>query len=282
MRLILLAMALCAALSAQEVVNIEDWKRDHIEVPLQTLAASQGQQGAWPEDESPTGTSLRILCFLGAGYDHKMPNKHRRTLQRALDRLRQHDPAKVTVPERAWIALVYAEALGMSGDPALRQPGKAAVAALEAGRRVEGGWAAVAGGPLDWPTTGVALMALRSAIAAELRQPQPQDAVWWGDAAGDGTDDDIKTLAWKVASGVALRPATLDHTRRLGRVLLARAVDLRLNDTHCWLLGEIAYQMGRESWLAWEARMRAIPVTTQFSPMRLLADERLYLYAAKE
>ncbi len=80
-------------------------------------------------DEAMTGYAL--LCFLGAGYDHKTPNKYRNVVKIGIDYLLSIQAPDGLIGTRNYehpiAAMALVEAYGMSNDPALRTPAQKAV-----------------------------------------------------------------------------------------------------------------------------------------------------------
>ncbi len=129
-------------------------------------------------------TGYALLCYLGAGYDHKF-GTYRRTVQKALDYLlaaqKPDGLLGVRNYEHAVAAMALAEAYGMTGDPMLRAPAQKAATLLvsrqarnpskQADRAYGGlGWDYVDGNPArnDSSVSGWCVMALKSAVAAGL------------------------------------------------------------------------------------------------------------------
>ena len=131
-------------------------------------------------------TSYAVLCFLGAGYDHQTPNKHRRVVRRGLDWLRNAQNPDGTIGETSYevaiAAMALVEAYGMTNDPNLRGPGQQAIDAILA-RQVGtedgygSGWSYFAGVPtrIDGSVTGWNVMALKSTKAAGLNVAEGMD-----------------------------------------------------------------------------------------------------------
>jgi hypothetical protein len=111
---------------------------------LRWLAAQQRADGGWDAASLPVapgytpdgvGTTALVLgAFLGAGYDHQTPNEHKRTVNAAIQWLlgKQGTDGRLAPDERdhALATDEICEAYGMTGDPALLQPCRAAVAAM--------------------------------------------------------------------------------------------------------------------------------------------------------
>lgn len=264
-----------------------DWQRTHVSEALPALAAQQREDGSWAED--PPGcesTALACLAFLGAGYDHKTPNRFRRAVRDGLAAIRAMPDAAET-RSRAVRLTAIAEAYAMTSDPDLRQPAQVGINRLVAERLPGGGWGARAGGPLDWPATTSVLIALRSASAGGVTAGDADAAVWWPALAGDGAGDPPMALAWKAVGGVFLgqgqRAQTEALTRRLCEVLPPRTPEVPADAELLWLASLAIFQLGGEAWLAWEQRMLCEPLPPAPTPairaQRLLADEILYRYA---
>ncbi|GDY12702.1 hypothetical protein LBMAG53_15800 [Planctomycetota bacterium] len=180
-----------------------------VEAGLRWLSRHQSQAGHWPlmtyqnncQEDGPKCepaerhrgpsddigiTGLALLCFLGAGYDHIVPSKHKQVVRKAVDMLvaaqgasgefmqegRPHNYAQ------AMAVMALAEAYAMTGDQALRPVVEKGVQVILA-RRVP----ATAAGPVPWvwgdftesKADGMAtsssswnLQALKSCIAAGI------------------------------------------------------------------------------------------------------------------
>lgn len=117
-----------------------------------------------------SATALAVLGYLGAGYDHKTPNKYRTTVAAGVSWLSRH----VTVPDLSAQALVtcaLAEAFAMTNDPTLKEPAQQALTKLA--ERVIGGQelevVLYRRGPLVGPEAlAWVALAAKSALAAGL------------------------------------------------------------------------------------------------------------------
>ncbi len=139
-------------------------------------------------------TGYAILCYLGAGYDHKTPNRYKATVKKGIDWL-----VSIQKPdgymglrnyEHPVAVMALAEAYAMTADPELRAPAqkgvdqilahqnqeKAAAADPKADAKPASGYAS---GGLGWDyvgpdsrndasVTGWNIMALKSALAGNL------------------------------------------------------------------------------------------------------------------
>lgn len=112
-----------------------------------------GEHHRGPSDDIGV-TSLAVLCFLGAGYDHHSANKYRVVVRRAVDWLIAQQKAdgeffiagaRAHNYAQAMGVMALAEAYGMTADKTLRGPIERGVQVMLA-RRVP----ATAGGKLPW------------------------------------------------------------------------------------------------------------------------------------
>jgi hypothetical protein len=140
-------------------------------------------------------TGYGVLCFLGAGFDHQTPNKYKATVRKGLDYLLsvQKPDGRMgnTNYENAIATMALAEAFAMTGDPKLRGPAQKGVDVILSVQNHElpgaGGAAPVTGsvaatglgwdyyavtGRNDTSLTGWSVMALKSALAAQLNVGQ--------------------------------------------------------------------------------------------------------------
>lgn len=171
-----------------------------LEAALRWLAIHQSPNGQWDSDSyfmncrngnqcEPGGTSAgdedaamtgySVLCFLGAGYDHKHMSKWRRNVKKGVDALLAMQKADGLIGERnyehAVCAMALAEAYGMSNDGNLREPAQRAINIVIERQTKDGdgyglGWDYKRPNPnrMDTSVTGWNVMALKSAKAAGL------------------------------------------------------------------------------------------------------------------
>ena len=158
-------------------------------------------------------TGYALLCYLGAGYDHKTPNKYKSVVKKGLDYLLTTQKPDGMFGERNYEhpvgVMALAEAYAMTGDPALRGPAQKGVDMILA-RQNRG-----AGGKeydrLGWdyttPTkrndnsiTGWNIMALKSALAGGLNIGGGMDgAKVWLEQAWRASNENLAGTfkAWK-------------------------------------------------------------------------------------
>lgn len=67
-------------------------------------------------------TALATMTFLGAGYDHKTPSRHRTVIAKAIEWLSAQDLRQLKLVEHACALNALAEAFAMSNDPVLHDP----------------------------------------------------------------------------------------------------------------------------------------------------------------
>jgi hypothetical protein len=145
-------------------------------------------------------TSLGMLAYFGAGYDHRMPSKNKAMMKKAhaylLSRVGDNGALSDHPAEHAIATLALAECYGMSKDPAMKAQTQRALSymlALRAplGDGKPGAWSADPENSqrLDTWTTTWAVMAMVTAQAADLD-------------VGDGLAraGDWCTLAWELAN----------------------------------------------------------------------------------
>ena len=131
-------------------------------------------------DGDAAATGYAVLAFLGAGYDHRTPNRYRRTVQAGLDWIVQNQLAsggwgRDRNYENGVVAMAIAEAFAMTNDARLREPAQKAIDHLLSRQIDRGGNY----GGLGWDYTtsnsrndssvsGWVVMALKSADAGGL------------------------------------------------------------------------------------------------------------------
>ena len=159
-------------------------------------------------------TSYALLCFLGAGYDHRTPSTHKSTVKRGLKWLvDQQTKGGGTLGkrnyDRAIAAMALAEAFAMTGDPELRGPAQKSIDVILAQQNqdvTKGGLGWYYQGPSkqnDSSVTGWNIMALKSAMAGGLQVGKGMNgAKTWLDKAWRAAN-----TAELVKNGVAFKDA---------------------------------------------------------------------------
>jgi len=156
-------------------------------------------------DANVAMTGYAVLCFLGAGYDHKTPNRFKITVQKGLDYLRSVQKADGLLGNRnyehAVATMALAEAYAMTNDPDLKVPAQNGIKLCldrqckdpkETGTPYGGlGWDYIEpkAERNDSSVTGWNVMALKSGLAGGLK-------------VGNGLEGAKKWLerAWKAAN----------------------------------------------------------------------------------
>lgn len=146
-----------------------------VDAGLRSARNHAAPDGSWPAGAwTAHATALNTLAFLGAGYDHRTPNRYKSVVAAAVRWLSDHDVAP-DLPGQALVAMALAEAFAMSSDEALKPHAERALAALAdrvAGRH-ELDAAIYRRGALAGPELLVwTTMAAKSAMAAGLAQAQ--------------------------------------------------------------------------------------------------------------
>ncbi|MFW5750839.1 MAG: prenyltransferase/squalene oxidase repeat-containing protein [Planctomycetota bacterium] len=176
-----------------------------VEAALKWFAIHQSPNGQWDVDAYPNNcqregqrcepgrghvgpgadaacTGYALLCYLGAGYDHTHMSRWRPVVKSGVEWLvasQQADGSWGRNYENGVCAMALAEAYGLSGDVALREPAQRAVDHLIAVQAQDGpadsgyaglGWDYKRPNPgrIDSSVSGWCVMALKSAKAAGL------------------------------------------------------------------------------------------------------------------
>jgi hypothetical protein len=127
-------------------------------------------------------TGYAVLCFLGAGYDHKTPNKYKTTVEKGLEYLRSVQTGEGNLGprnyEHAVATMALAEAYAMTNDPELKAPSQKGLNVIMTRQAKDPkggdygllGWNYVEGQPNrnDSSVTGWCVMALKSGLAGGL------------------------------------------------------------------------------------------------------------------
>jgi hypothetical protein len=155
-------------------------------------------------------TGYAVLCFLGAGYDHKTPNKYKTTVEKGLEYLRSIQTGDGNLGprnyEHAVATMAMAEAYAMTNDPDLKQPSQKGLNVLIARQAKDAkgdsaynglGWDYVEGKAErnDASVSGWCVMALKSGLAGGLNVGNAMDgAKKWLKRHWEATNPDFKKL----------------------------------------------------------------------------------------
>lgn len=200
-----------------------------------------------------TDASL-LLTVLGAGYDHKTPNKYKTLVAAGLQRLTALEPAALELPELALVTAVVGEAYAMTSDPGLRPKAEAFLACLrERWSRELPAWLLRRGG-LGGPVAAAQVgMALKSCHAAGLDTGADLGSLRQLDL-GRGEEAELAGLYIAVLTGT--RPPLID-LEMAGRWVAAFDrwwSSGRIELVHLAIL--VAFQNGGEEWKLINASLR--------------------------
>ncbi len=135
--------------------------------------------GHGADEVNPAMTGYALLCFLGAGYDHKTPNKYKPVVKKGIDYLLSVQAPDGLIGKRNYehpvATMALAEAYAMTSDPDLRKPTQLGVDVIIARQNQDKsggyglGWDYVKPSARnDSSVTGWNIMALKSAYAGGL------------------------------------------------------------------------------------------------------------------
>lgn len=175
------------------------------------LAAHQAEDGRWASEDFDDAcgkcggkastnsdiatTGLALLCFMGADHSHVKDGPYREVVSKGLRWLLRMQSqtgdlrGDETMYSHGIAAIALAEAYGLTRDPALEQPVRAATRFIvEARNRTRGGWRYDPGQAGDTSVLGWQVMALASAKRAGIDVPQEamEAAAEWLDKVSTG------------------------------------------------------------------------------------------------
>ncbi len=174
----------------------------------------KGSEGG--SDANVAMTGYAVLCFLGAGYDHKTPNKYKTTVEKGLEYLRSIQTADGNLGPRNYehgvATMALAEAFAMTNDPDLKQPAQKGINVLIARQLKDGGKDGKSGSDpynglgwdyvepkaerVDSSVTGWCVMALKSGLAGGLNVGNAMDgAKKWLKRHWEASNPDFKKLS---------------------------------------------------------------------------------------
>jgi hypothetical protein len=143
-----------------------------VDATLNSAKRAQNDDGSWGDGRWRAATTgLKLLTYLGAGYDHRIPSKYKNALSKGIDAAVAMSPESLGLSELALIACALSEAYSMSNDPALKEPAQRDIDALRSRAfGADGVLRALArDGALDGPMAAVSVtLAFKSAKVAGL------------------------------------------------------------------------------------------------------------------
>ena len=275
-----------------------------VERALEWLVAHQNPDGHWdgdgfmihcPKDSPCTGpgrqnrddcalTGLVLLAFLGAGHTHQA-GSYADPVSRAIDWLlaQQKPNGDLRGPGRMYsqgiATLALSEALGMTGDPRLRNPVERAVRFIVAAQHpTSGGWRYDPGNYGDTSIFGWQLMALKSASLVDVAVPDStwQKARGWLSIVGSGRARGLASYL----PGEAVTPAMTAEALACREFLGATASDPAVREAaeyimnylphrerqnlYYWYYGTVAlFQIGGPQWDKWNTALRDLLISQQ-------------------
>ncbi len=292
-----------------------------IERGLEFLSRAQLPDGRWSLSRFPGATSadvgsiasdtaatgLALLCFLGAGYDH-FGDRHADTVRRGLGFLRavqkadgdlylESDEASARsarLYSHAIATMALCEAVGMTGDPLLRESAEKACRFIASSQHEKrGGWRYTPGVGSDLSVSGWMLVALRSAQIAGIeidrrclagvrvlldtsQSVEDSDTYVYNPYAPDTPEQRAgrRSSPTMTAVGLLMRLHTgyaRDDPRFVGAATKL-AAELPSNgsrgrptrDCYLWYyVSQVLFHVGGEAWDRWYGRLYEILVASQ-------------------
>jgi hypothetical protein len=276
---------------------------------LRWLADHQSSNGSWSLDDfedvhgcncrgegnlnsDSAGTSLALLPFLGAGQTHLVgiyKNEVAQGLRWLLDSQQEDGDLRGSTAQypgmyaHGQAAIVLCEAFLMTGDEQLRIPAQKAIDYIVLAQYPDGGWRYYPKRNRQWTqgdlsVTGWQLMALQSALAANLSVPaetlelagQFLDRVQHRDGALYAYLPDDNPSAPMTAEGLLSRiylgwkrshPSLVDGVNWM---LDRHPPDIDQPDIYYWYYAtQTMHHFGGAPWERWNLRMRDVLVATQ-------------------
>ena len=164
-------------------------------------------------------TGYAVLCFLGAGYDHKTPNKYKTTVKKGIDWMLSVQKADGYLGDRNYehpvAVMALAEAYAMTADPELRGPSQKGIDQILAHQNQDKAPGADGySGGMGWDytkpnsrndssVTGWNIMALKSGLAGGLNIGKGMEgAKRWLEAHWKASNEKAQpgTKIWKDAT----------------------------------------------------------------------------------
>jgi hypothetical protein len=242
------------------------------------------ETGDWNADLA--ATSLALLSYVGAGYDHK-EGEFRANVRQAILWMRrnQHETGFTGargVRDHALAVTALSECYGLSGDPAIKTIADKAVQQLIEMRDFDSGWGKYRGCAADMISTAYGVLAIKTAcisglefdaelpglddfVASLAEDGRTRYSIYAADPPGstkDGlTRPPVCAAAWMLTMLFRGAADLADERIKQRAALLAQADNLPKWERGCidfeyWWLGCMAtYQVGSKTWKAWETAL---------------------------
>jgi len=273
-----------------------------VERGLAWLVAHQGPAGNWSFDDlhcqghrcdapgnarvDAGATGLALMALLGAGHS-PAKGTHSAAVRRGVDWLVAHqrpdgglaEPGGSQMYGHALAAIPLCEALGLTAEPALREPAARAVRFIvEAQDPATGGWRYQPRGGGDTSVFGWQLMALKSAEMAGLPVPAGTYplATRWLDSVASGPQRHLYAYQPHGEVRISMTAEALLCRQYLGAArrdgsMAAGGLYLRSNlprwearHTYSWYYAtQVMYHLQGEDWAAWNGKLRDMLVDAQ-------------------
>jgi hypothetical protein len=192
------------------------WDAEKYPVNCTETPKCEPGKGHGSSDANVAMTGYAVLCFLGAGYDHKTPNKYKTTVEKGLEYLRSVQTGEGNLGprnyEHAVATMALGEAFAMTNDPDLKQPAQKGLNVLIARQLKDGGKDGKNGSDpysglgwdyvepkaerIDSSVSGWCVMALKSGLAGGLNIGNAMDgAKKWLKRHWEASNPDFKKLS---------------------------------------------------------------------------------------
>ena len=256
-------------------------------------AAVTGADDAGPWNGDLACTSLALLSYVGAGWDHK-EGEFKRNIRQAIIWLRANQDeygfkSARGIRDHALAVMALCEAYGLSGDQVLKPIADKAVRQLLSMREADSGWGEYSGYPADTISTAYAMLAIKTVRMSGLEVDDNLpglaeflEFVHGGDYVCFSVDTEpppssskegftrppVCAAAWVLTSlfsGATLKDERINQCA----TVLAKPENLptwergKIDFEYWWLGFMAACQLGGKTWKVWEAALSGTLVENQ-------------------
>ena len=258
--------------------NYLTFKIKRLNGKLDHFASSQNSNGSWVDSQLKKDvTALTALAFLGSGYDHKTPNKHKKTLSKALEFLTSnYDASAHTLLENAWVFFLLAETHSMTNDDDLIIHLRHLFDSINKGKLTQGGWSDGQKNSINWEASAIIAKSLHVIDYLELVSSKDISA-WWFSSIETNDDALSESIVYQTFGASFLWKSYPDG-EKVWSGLLSRHLSLLEkvnieNPVRTWMSAEIIYQSKIVKDISdWRSRrMNSNPIVKSFS-------DEIYVY----